>query len=62
MSWIKCIDEMPEDGQEVLIYIGKQRLVAEKCKVFGFIDSLDREALRTDMITHWQPLPDPPEN
>ena len=61
MSWIKCSDQMPEDGQEVLIYIGKQRLVAEKSKVFGFIDSLDREALRADMITHWQPLPEPPE-
>ena len=60
-EWISTKDRLPEDGEEVLIYIGRQRVVAEKCKVFGFIDSMDRAALRVDMITHWIPLPEPPK-
>ena len=62
MSWISVDERLPDDGSEVLIYIGKQRLVAEKCKLFGFLDSLGREALLPDIPTHWQPLPEPPEN
>ena len=54
-------NEVLNFGKEVLIYIGSHRLVAERCKVFGFVDSMDREALRPDMITHWMPLPEMPE-
>lgn len=60
-EWISVEDGLPKDGEEVLIYIGNQQLVAEKCKVFGFVDAMDREALRLDMITHWMPLPEPPK-
>jgi len=60
-EWISVEDKLPDDGEEVLIYIGNQRLVAEKCKVFGFVDAMDREALRLDMITHWTTLPEPPK-
>ena len=60
MKWISVEDKLPKDGEEVLIYIRNKQIVAEKCRVFGFVDAMDREALRLDMITHWMPLPEPP--
>lgn len=58
--WISVDFMLPDEGEKVLIAIGDEQTVAEKCRVFGFIDSIDREALRTDLITHWMSLPEPP--
>lgn len=58
--WISVDFMLPNEGEKVLIMIGDEQAVAEKCNVFGFIDVLDREALRTDLITYWMPLPKPP--
>ena len=60
-GWVSVDERLPNDGDQVLIYIGSQISVAEKCKVFGFIDAIERDAYRCDMITHWMPLPTPPE-
>ncbi|WP_171494905.1 DNA translocase FtsK [Acinetobacter soli] len=58
--WIDVKFLLPDEGEKVLIMIGDEQTVAEKCNVFGFIDVIDREALRTDLITYWMPLPKPP--
>lgn len=58
--WISVDFMLPDEGEKVLLAIGDEQTVAEKCRVFGFIDSIDREALRTDLITHWMSLPEPP--
>ena len=58
--WISVDFMLPNEGEKVLIMIGDEQTVAEKCSVFGFIDVIDREALRTDLITYWMPLPKPP--
>lgn len=58
--WISVDFMLPNEGEKVLIMIGDEQTVAEKCNVFGFIDVIDREALRTDLITYWMPLPKPP--
>ena len=58
--WISVDFMLPDEGERVLVAIGDAQIVAEKCNVFGFIDVIDREALRTDLITHWMPLPQSP--
>lgn len=42
--WISVDFMLPNEGEKVLIMIGDEQTVAEKCNVFGFIDVIDREA------------------
>ncbi len=62
-EWIKCSDRMPEEGREVLA-----------CLVAGYSDPRARQMsfegrvwcsgacdYDVDEVTHWMPLPSPPE-
>jgi hypothetical protein len=63
MTWIKCAERMPEDGVYVLIDIGCDD--PPRCAIAKYRDGLWWEMdgySRISGVTHWQPLPSPPEN
>lgn len=43
------------------IFINGEQLAADWIDKFGFADPFDGDALRQDLITHWQSLPQPPK-
>jgi hypothetical protein len=63
MSWIKCSERMPDDLQQVLMaraWDGEMR-VDPACyhAHFGFFEPVSGYHW-LDSVTHWQPLPEPP--
>lgn len=65
MSWIKCINEMPSQGQRIIVFSDHVSTAhywihepgvhdADTC----FYDELDGEIFP---VTHWMPLPESPK-
>lgn len=58
MEWIKCIDRLPElyakGRSEVVLVVGKQKLILQ-----NFME--DGKWALNMKVTHWQPLPELPE-
>lgn len=63
-EWIKCSERMPQDGQQVLCWL--VRNPRQLILYFKAEKESDRHShfppIRDDLITHWQPLPPPPED
>lgn len=61
MKWMKCSERLPEvnDRIELLAWSGEYYWVALHEKYGGFYCSIN--GLLIDGVTHWMPLPDPPE-
>lgn len=58
-DWIKCDKRMPEQGEEVLVCdTSGKRFVTSHFR--GYFRDL-RVGYSRKEITHWQPLPSPPE-
>ena len=74
MDWIKCSEKLPEHHEEVIFYvksrekcfcgyfesIPKYRSLNKNKKNF-FYENLDDWWFDGEDITHWMPLPKPPE-
>lgn len=57
--WVRCKDEMPKDGDWVLIWAKAYTVTIQAFHESGaWID--DRFEKYTD-VTHWMPLPEPPK-
>lgn len=65
-EWIKCSERMPEEGADVIVYDGL-RQVHEGCyfqygdSVVWEIPSYNPSYYGEVNVTHWMPLPEPPE-
>lgn len=72
MKWINIEDQTPEDGQVVITYFGVlnnpieistyKDLRGTDDEQFGRNMFHNKNGWLTDDVTHWMPLPDPPED
>ena len=58
-KWISVEDRLPEDMVEVLAYAGGDMAVAFLRR--GQWESEDGWLLVDNVLTHWMPLPEPPQ-
>lgn len=60
MKWIDINEELPEDGPDILIHTDEGHIhLASKNDNQFYYDSEFSEDIEN--ITHWMPLPNPPE-
>jgi|GEM_PF-3282400 Protein of unknown function (DUF551). len=59
--WIPVEEKLPKDDEFVLVLRGKNLIdIARRKNVYGYAWFIN--CIPHDDITHWQPLPQPPEN
>ena len=65
-EWIKCSERMPEEGEAVLVYDDLRQVHEGYYLRYGdyvswVIHSYDSSYYDEANVTHWMPLPEPPE-
>lgn len=60
MNWISVEDELPEHAEDVLVFT-KNETYSLGHYFYGDGWSLEEDTIVTDYVTHWMPLPSPPE-
>lgn len=60
-EWIKCSDRMPKPNENVLAICGGRRVIGLYDPIKNRFD-LDTGYYELDKFTHWQPLPDYPDD
>ena len=65
MSWINVKERLPEDHEEVLVYIPGESCIdiaVHRTLLKGYAYwSCSDDAYDNDEVTHWMPVPEPPK-
>ncbi|MBB7334239.1 DUF551 domain-containing protein, partial [Escherichia coli] len=61
-GWISCSERMPDDGQEVVVqtHSGWRYIAFYESHSGLFYDSPEGD-VEYVLVTHWMPLPEPPQ-
>ena len=64
MKWISVKDRLPDDGDKVISYRKELGFVTACIYLLGEFQYLDYGKFNPlgGVVTHWMPLPEPPEN
>ena len=68
MEWISVKNEIPEDGLRLLLYTdvpdeyGKERIGVYLGDTYWTLMGGDYYKQKSINVTHWMPLPEPPES
>lgn len=65
--WIPCSERMPEYDSPVLCYIKTERdswfdVLYWNADDDGLFETVTHEKVKPDIVSHWMPLPEPPES
>lgn len=64
-EWIKCEDRMPEKSEKVFVHLKNGIMTAvwysSKYRKFNCFDDIEPGGYAFNDVTHWMPLPEPPE-
>lgn len=55
-SWISVKKKLPEENVDVLVYYNNKKIAVDFFYISGFYDETEQTK-----VTHWMPLPNPPE-
>ena len=61
-EWIKREICLPTDGEQVIVFAGQAVTAAWFEDYEGGLFHLDQERIWDGDVTHWMPLPEPPES
>jgi len=65
MEWISVEDRLPEDNDQYLVKVPNSPFNRKGFAVSGFSKSIkpnfSYDRTHMDSVTHWMPLPNPPE-
>ena len=66
MGWIKCSERLPEARTEVLAFVhsedDERYIDVVMLDSIGMWDNVNGMEYCSYEVTHWMPLPDPPED
>lgn len=61
-EWFDYTEQSPQVDRNYQIFIKGEQITAKWVSRFGFVDPIEGDALRQELITHWAMQPQPPSS